>query len=101
MVNTARSLPETHDLTWDEVTEHEDLQAHLEKMLEHGANTPEFLEAAQVVAGWLEGRMAFCEAVVVTGRMYMSNGDPGYPDEYCDSLVAVGKGNFCELHDDE
>lgn len=40
-----------------------------------------------------------CAAVVVTGRLYLSNGDPGYPDEYCDNEALPGS-DYCEDHEE-
>lgn len=41
-----------------------------------------------------------CNAVVVQGRLYLSNGDPGYPDEYCDNEAEEGS-DFCSQHDED
>lgn len=42
----------------------------------------------------------YCEAVVVQGRFYLANGDPGYPDEYCDNEAVPGS-TFCNQHQGE
>jgi hypothetical protein len=39
----------------------------------------------------------YCEAIVVQGRNYLSNGDPGYPDEYCEEEAEPGT-TFCAKH---
>lgn len=44
-----------------------------------------------------EDEVRGCGAVVVQGRFYLSNGDPGYPDEYCDN-EALPDSDYCEDH---
>lgn len=44
-----------------------------------------------------EDETRYCKAIAVPGRMYLSNGDPGYPDEGCDE-EAEEDSDYCAKH---
>jgi hypothetical protein len=88
-----------NDKVWEQVTEDENLQQLLYEIL---TSTGEPWQSAQArLQEYLEANIQGCAAVTYPGRMYMANGDPGYPDEYCENPVAPGRGEYCELHEEE
>lgn len=89
-----------NDMVWEQVTEDENLQSLLYDILTVRPGASSDIAVARLEE-WLENNVQQCAAEVVAGQMYLSNGDPGYPSEYCDSPVAPGRGEYCEDHEEE
>lgn len=52
---------------------------------------------SELAAEEAEADIRYCQSVLVEERRYLSNGDPGYPAEYCTNEAEEGS-DYCADH---
>lgn len=88
----------SNDLTWDQITEEEELQDILNAIWNSEFKVQN--KSAERLIEWLDNNVAQCAAEVFAGVRYYPDGS-GQPPEGCDNPVAPGCGEFCSEHREE